>query len=243
MLDNALYLLGLMVLGLTGGLGVCFLVIRLPAILDEQWYIEACETLGVPATASGLEVPVSGEVVAAPIGRLLFIVLACVAVTCWAGLHFGYGWKALTILPLCWGLLALSIIDFEHMLLPDVLIFPLLWLGLIFNTFELFSTLESAVWGVVAGYVLLWGLRAFSRRLTGRFGVGLGDVKLLALLGAWGGWQALPIILLAASVVGSCVTLVLIVTGRAERQTPIPFGPFLALAGWVALLYQSDWIS
>lgn len=144
------------------------------------------------------------------------------------------------MLPLTWALLAMSLIDFDHHLLPDILVLPLLWVGLVANAFGIFTTLESALWGAVAGYLSLWTVYWIFRLVTGREGMGHGDFKLLALLGAWGGWQILPLVLLMSSLLGAVLGSLWLRQRGAAAGTPIPFGPFLSLSGWIALLWGSE---
>jgi len=151
--------------------------------------------------------------------------------------HFGFGWQAAALMLLSCGLLAMSLIDADHQLLPDVLVLPLLWLGLIVNSFGLFTTLPDAVWGAVIGYLSLWSVFWLFKLATGKDGMGHGDFKLLALLGAWGGWQILPMTLLMSSLVGVFCGLILMRMRKAQASTPMPFGPYLAIAGWIALLW------
>jgi len=151
--------------------------------------------------------------------------------------HFGFSWQAGAMLLLTWGLLAMSMIDVDHQLLPDSLVLPLLWLGLIANNFALFASLEDALWGAIAGYLSLWSVYWLFKLITGKEGMGYGDFKLLAMLGAWGGWQVLPLTILLSSVVGAVLGSILLRVQRAENSTPIPFGPYLAIAGWIALLW------
>ncbi|MDT9646866.1 A24 family peptidase, partial [Pseudomonas sp. JV245A] len=141
------------------------------------------------------------------------------------------------MLILSWGLLAMSLIDADHQLLPDVLVLPLLWLGLIANSFGLLISLEDALWGTVIGYLFLWSVFWLFKLLTGKEGMGHGDFKLLALFGAWGGWQILPLTLLLSSLLGAILGTILLRLRREKTSTPIPFGPFLAIAGWIALLW------
>ena len=136
-----------------------------------------------------------------------------------------------------WTLIALSVIDIDHQQLPDQLTLPLLWLGLLFNLNGVYTDLASAVVGAVAGYAFLWLVFHVFNLLTGKEGMGYGDFKLFAAFGAWFGWQLLPQILLVASLVGAVVGIGLIVLRGRDRQLPIPFGPYLALAGWIALLW------
>lgn len=174
----------------------------------------------------------------APIsGRYPLVELACGLLSGYVAWHFGFTWQAGAMLLLTWGLVAMSMIDIDHQLLPDSLVLPLLWLGLILNNFGLFVSLESALWGAVAGYLSLWSVYWLFKLVTGKEGMGYGDFKLLAMLGAWGGWQVLPLTILLSSVVGAVLGTILLRVQRAESSTPIPFGPYLAIAGWIALLW------
>lgn len=147
------------------------------------------------------------------------------------------GWGTLAALLLTWVLLALTFIDLDKMLLPDPLTLPLLWGGLLFNLAGGFVPLADAVIGAMAGYLVLWSLYWAFKLLTGKEGMGYGDFKLLAALGAWLGWQALPIILLLSSLVGAVIGIGLIALRKHHQGKPIPFGPYLAIAGWIALLW------
>ena len=137
---------------------------------------------------------------------------------------------------LTYSLIALSQIDFETKLLPDDITLPILWLGLIANIYDTFTDLQSAVIGTVLGYLALWTVYQGFRIITGKEGMGFGDFKLLALLGAWLGWQALTFIILMSSIIGALVGITLILLGR-DRNDAIPFGPYLAGAGWISLLW------
>lgn len=137
---------------------------------------------------------------------------------------------------LTYSLIALSQIDFETKLLPDDITLPILWLGLIANIYDTFTDLQSAVIGTVLGYLALWTVYQGFRVITGKEGMGFGDFKLLALLGAWLGWQALTFIILMSSIIGTLVGITLILLGR-DRNDAIPFGPYLAGAGWISLLW------
>ncbi|WP_414159451.1 prepilin peptidase [Pseudomonas sp. BNK-45] len=163
--------------------------------------------------------------------------LACGLISAFVAWHFGFGWQAGLLLILSWGLIAMSLIDADHQLLPDVLVLPLLWLGLIANSFGLLVSLGDALWGAVLGYLSLWSVFWLFKLLTGKDGMGHGDFKLLAMLGAWGGWQVLPLTLLLSSLVGAIIGTLMLRLNRAKTSTPIPFGPFLAIAGWIALLW------
>ncbi len=147
-------------------------------------------------------------------------------------------------LLLTWILIALTFIDFDKMLLPDQLTLPLLWAGLIINISEQYVSLTDAVLGAAAGYMVLWSLYWTFKLLTGKEGMGYGDFKLLAALGAWLGWQSLPLILILSSCVGAILGIALIVANRQQHGKPMPFGPYLAIAGWIALLWGhqiTDW--
>ena len=151
--------------------------------------------------------------------------------------HFGSGWTGLATLFFGYCLLAMTFIDFDTQLLPDDLTFPLLWAGLLVNLNGTFVPLRDAVIGAAAGYLVLWAVYWLFKLATGKEGMGYGDFKLLAALGAWLGWAMLPTIILLSSVVGAIVGISLIVFARRGRDNPIPFGPYLAAAGLIALLY------
>ncbi|MGU5847104.1 prepilin peptidase [Aeromonas hydrophila] len=150
---------------------------------------------------------------------------------------FAPGWGLLAALLLTWVLVALTFIDLDKMLLPDQLTLPLLWGGLLFNLAGGFAPLADAVIGAMAGYLVLWSLYWAFKLLSGKEGMGYGDFKLLAALGAWLGWQALPIVLLLSSLVGASIGIGLILLRNHHQNKPIPFGPYLAIAGWIALLW------
>jgi leader peptidase (prepilin peptidase)/N-methyltransferase len=150
----------------------------------------------------------------------------------------GPNWPAVAAgLAFTWTLLALTLIDLDHKLLPDSLTLPLLWAGLLVNVPGLFATLQSSVIGAAAGYIALWSVYQLFKLVTGKEGMGYGDFKLLAAIGAWIGWQLLPVVILISAVVGSAVGLALIAFGGRSGQTAIPFGPYLAGAGFIALLW------
>ncbi|WP_198034213.1 prepilin peptidase [Acidihalobacter ferrooxydans] len=151
--------------------------------------------------------------------------------------QFGPSWKTALALPFTWALLALALIDLETQLLPDAITLPLLWLGLISNVNGLFVPLQQAVLGAAAGYLSLWLVYHLFRLLTGKEGMGYGDFKLLAALGAWFGWQMLPLTILLSSLVGALVGITLMLFRRMQQGTLLPFGPYLAAAGWIAMLW------
>jgi len=154
--------------------------------------------------------------------------------------QYGYSWLTLAILILTWSLIVLTMIDYDHQLLPDDITIPILWLGLIINYFGLITTLEAAVLGAVAGYLILWTVYWLFKILTGKEGMGQGDFKLLAALGAWMGWQALPQIILLSSLIGALIGIGLILIKGRDKNIPIPFGPYLAGAGFVSLLWNEE---
>ncbi len=172
-----------------------------------------------------------------PIIELLSAVL--VTLTAW---RFGVSIEALGAILLTWVLLALTFIDLDHQILPDDITLPFLWLGLIFNLGERYTDLQSAVIGAIAGYLVLWLVYQAFKKITGKEGMGYGDFKLLALFGAWLGWQFLPVIILISSFIGAVIGIGLIVFRGHDRTLPIPFGPYLAIAGWIALLWGNDLI-
>ena len=151
--------------------------------------------------------------------------------------HFGFGIAGLSALILLWGMIALTFIDADTQLLPDSITLPLLWLGLIVNSDNTFTDLRSAVLGAVFGYLALWSVYWLFKLATKKEGMGYGDFKLLAAIGAWLGWQVLPLVILLSSVVGAVIGIALIVLARMGRNIPLPFGPYLAMAGFIALLW------
>lgn len=162
-------------------------------------------------------------------------------------LYFGAGYLGLSLLIFTWILISLTMIDADTQLLPDSMTLPLLWLGLIVNYFELIVPLGSALWGAIWGYMSLWLVYWGFKLLTGKEGMGYGDFKLLGALGAWLGWQMLPLIILLSSVVGAVLGIAMIVIKGKDKSVPIPFGPYLAIAGWIALMWGTDitsaWLS
>lgn len=151
--------------------------------------------------------------------------------------HYGVSFETLLLLILTWGLICLTLIDFDHMLLPDQIVMPLLWLGLLVNITGTFVPLNDAVIGAAVGYMSLFSVFWLFKLLTGKEGMGHGDFKLFALFGAWLGWQLLPILILMASVVGALIGISLMLFKNHTREQAIPFGPYLAIAGWITLLW------
>jgi leader peptidase (prepilin peptidase)/N-methyltransferase len=153
------------------------------------------------------------------------------------GWRFGLTWAMAGALIFAWALIALTAIDIDTQLLPDDITLPLLWLGLLLNLNNGFTPLSSAVIGTVTGYLSLWAVYWLFKLTTGKEGMGYGDFKLLGAIGAWLGWKMLPVVILLSSLVGACVGIALIVFARHGRNTPIPFGPYLAAAGLIALFW------
>ncbi len=156
---------------------------------------------------------------------------------------FAPSWALLGAVLFTWALITLTMIDIDHQLLPDDITLPLMWLGLLFNVGGTYVSLQEAVLGAMAGYLALWSIYWIFKLLTGKEGMGYGDFKLLAALGAWLGWQALPVIILLSSLVGAVCGIALMIIKRRGREIPIPFGPYLAMAGWIALLWGDELIA
>lgn len=154
--------------------------------------------------------------------------------------HFGVSVAAVAAMCFSWALLALALIDYDTQYLPDNITLPFLWAGLVLNILHIYTDLTSAVIGAVAGYLALWLVYHGFKLLTKKEGMGFGDLKLLAMLGAWMGWQYLPQIILLSSLVGSVIGISLILFRGHQRQIPIPFGPYLATAGWLAFIWGDD---
>lgn len=154
--------------------------------------------------------------------------------------YFGPGWEFIFATVLTFVLIALTGIDLDEMLLPDQLTLPLLWLGLLINLNSTFASPTDAMIGAAAGYMSLWSVFWAFKLLTGKEGMGYGDFKLLAVFGAWFGWQMLPLIILLSSLVGAIVGIALIVTKKINKTNPIPFGPYIAAAGWIAMIWGSN---
>ena len=157
-----------------------------------------------------------------------------------AAWKFGFGWMALGSILFIWAMIALAFIDLDTSLLPDDITLPLLWMGLLFNFFGIFTSLQSAVLGAMAGYLILWSIYWLFKLVTGKEGMGYGDFKLLAAIGAWLGWEQLPVTILLSSVVGAVVGIAMVIFVKHDRRIPIPFGPYLAGGGLVALFFGSS---
>lgn len=154
--------------------------------------------------------------------------------------HFGPTWQFVYASILTFVLVALTGIDLDEMLLPDQLTLPILWLGLIINLNGIYTSPQDAIIGAAAGYLSLWSVFWLFKLVTGKEGMGYGDFKLLAVFGAWLGWQMLPLIILLSSLVGAVVGILMIITKKLNKGNPIPFGPYIAAAGWIALVWGQD---
>jgi leader peptidase (prepilin peptidase)/N-methyltransferase len=253
--------------GLCVGSFLNVVIHRLPRMMEAQWKAECAALEGreaPPAEVFNLVVPRSrcpscGTQITAwqnvPVVSWLVLRGKCAAckapisarypmVEIAAGLlavlmawRFGYGAALVPALGYAWALLALTFIDFDTQLLPDDITLPLLWAGLIANAFGIYTDLHSAVLGAAAGYLVLWSVYWLFRLVARKEGMGYGDFKLLAAIGAWTGWQVLPVVILVSAGLGAVVGTVVLWMQRKGRDTRIPFGPYLALAGIVALVW------
>ncbi len=255
------------VLGLVVGSFLNVVIYRLPVMLEREWQAQCAELAGtaVPQLpAFNLSTPRStcphcGHAIrivenipllsylwlrgrcsacAARIGvRYPLIELLTALLSAAVALRWGMQLQTLAALCLVWALIALTFIDLDTRLLPDRITLPLLWLGLLFNLHGTLATLPDAVTGAIAGYLSLWTVYWLFKLVTGKEGMGYGDFKLLAAIGAWLGWQMLPLVILASSLIGAIVGMTLIALRRQNAATPIPFGPFLAGGGLLALFW------
>jgi leader peptidase (prepilin peptidase) / N-methyltransferase len=254
-------------LGLTVGSFLNVVIHRLPKMLERQWRTECAELDGQenpPAARYDLIVPRSGcpacgHRISAfeniPVASYLALGGKCSAckarisprypavealsgaLSGYIAWRFGFGAAALGALIFAWALIALAFIDLDTFFLPDDITLPLLWTGLLFNLWGVFTDLQSAVIGAIGGYMALWSVFWLFKLATGKEGMGYGDFKLLAAIGAWLGWKMLPLTILLSSFVGAAIGILLMVAARHGRNVPIPFGPYLAIAGLIALLY------
>jgi leader peptidase (prepilin peptidase)/N-methyltransferase len=261
-LDNntAFLIVTTAVLGLVVGSFLNVVIHRLPLMLERTWRRQCRLNLVTPrsqcphcgyAIAAHQNIPLlsfvllKGKCAACgqriswryPLVETLTAILSVVVV--W---HFGATSASVAALLLTWALIALAVIDFDKQILPDAITLPLIWVGLLVNLYlnPLFTPLRSAVIGAVAGYLFLWLVFHSFRLLTGKEGMGYGDFKLFAAFGAWLGWQDLPLIIVLASFVGAVIGSAMVIFVGRDRHLPIPFGPFLCAAAWIALLWGND---
>lgn len=258
------------VLGLLVGSFLNVVIYRIPKMLENEWKVQASEFLELETpeiekltlASPDSTCPTCGHKIRAweniPIVSYLFLKGKCSACETRISIRyplvelatgilsfvvastFGASYATLALLLLTWSLIALTMIDADTQLLPDNITLPLLWLGLICSYFGVVTDLNSALWGAVAGYLSLWSIYWLFKLLTGKEGMGYGDFKLLAALGAWLGWQMLPIIILLSSVVGAIYGISMILIRGRDKSVPMPFGPYLAVAGFVALIWGNE---
>lgn len=256
-----------LVFGLCVGSFLNVVIHRLPKMMEREWQAQCAELAGKhpePAPGYNLVVPRSAcpacghRITAAeniPLLSYLFLRGKCSAcgariglrypvvelaagiAAAYAATRYGFAPAALGAAVFAWGLIALAVIDFDTQYLPDDITLPLLWAGLLFNMYGGFVPLKAAVTGAVAGYLVLWSIYWLFKLATGKEGMGYGDFKLLAAIGAWLGWERLPLTILLSSVVGAAVGIGLMVLAKHGRDKPIPFGPYLAAAGIIALFW------
>jgi leader peptidase (prepilin peptidase)/N-methyltransferase len=257
-------------LGLIAGSFLNVVILRLPRMMELAWKRECREILELPPVAEekiSLVFPASrcngcGSRIRAwqNVPVVSWVLLRGRCANCKAGVsvqyplveaatgilsavcawRFGWSLQLLPALLLTWSLIALAVIDLRTQLLPDSIVLPLLWLGLALGLAPAFVNLHDAVIGAMAGYLSLWSVFHLFRLITGKEGMGYGDFKLFAALGAWMGWQVLPLIILLSSVVGAVVGIGLVLLRRQGKDIPMAFGPYLAAAGWIALIWGHD---
>lgn len=227
----------ILALGLLAGFFIKEISNRLPVALSCEWVAQAKEILGIePCITTSAESKKNTGL------ATCLIVLATSSITTFTIYKIGLSIEGLMILLFTWGVIILSLIDIRHHLLPDIIVYPLIWIGLIANDFSLFSTLSDALWGVIGGYGFFWILLSIFRFFTKIDGIGHGDLKMLAMLGAWTGWQLLPLTILIASAVGVFSIFGLKLFSKHQENSPIPFGPYLAMGGWIALLWGKEYL-
>lgn len=264
------FIVGCAIMGLLVGSFLNVVIHRLPRMMEQEWNANCAEVRGEPApdddritlSRPRSRCPHCGHQITAienvPIVSYLMLKGRCshckarislrypatevltALLSGFAAYHFGPGWTAIASLVFIWTLLALTFIDLDTQLLPDALTLPLLWAGLLVNLGATHVDLRSAVIGAVAGYLTLWSVYWLFKLATGKEGMGFGDFKLLAAIGAWLGWQQLPLTILLSSVVGAIIGLALIVIAKRGREIPMPFGPYLAIAGMIALFWGKE---
>jgi len=172
--------------------------------------------------------------------RYPVVEFACGLISVAVALHFGFSAAGVSALILSWALVVLALIDFDTQLLPDSITLPLLWTGIVVNYNETFVTLEESILGAIFGYLSLWMVFWGFKLATGKDGMGYGDFKLLAVLGAWLGWHILPLVIVLSSVVGAAIGISMMVFASHDKAKPIPFGPYLAISGWIAMLWGDE---
>lgn len=265
-----IFALGAALLGVCVGSFLNVVIYRLPKMMERQWQAECAELSGqappaaapynlvVPRSACPAckrpiaafeNIPLLSWLVlrgrcagcGAPISpRYPAVEALTAALSAYVAWHFGFGMAAAGALLFTWAMIALTFIDLDTFYLPDSITLPLLWLGLLFNISGTYAPLPGAVIGAAAGYLSLWGVYWIFKWATGKEGMGYGDFKLLAAIGAFLGWKVVPLVILLSSFVGAAIGISMIVFARHKRETPIPFGPYLAIAGVIGLFWRED---
>ena len=265
--NPALFAATVAFLSLTIGSFLNVVIHRMPKMMERQWRAEVAEANGqtvpdepsynlmlprsqCPACGHAItameNIPVISYLVlrgkcagcSAPISpRYPLVELFTAGVSGVVAWHFGFGWTTAAALLFVWAMIALAFIDLDTFFLPDDITLPLLWAGLLVNMGGVFVDLQTAVIGAVAGYLSLWLVYWGFKLATGKEGMGYGDFKLLAAIGAWLGWKMLPVVIMLSSLVGAIIGISLIALARHERSRPIPFGPYLVLAGLIAMFW------
>ncbi len=271
--DPAFFTLTCTALGLIVGSFLNVVILRLPKMMEQGWQRECCEVLDQPVpdqepislSHPGSHCPGCGAAIKPwqNIPVISWLMLRGRCAQCGMGIsvrypavelitgvlsglvawQFGFGIEALSALALIWMLVALTGIDIDTQLLPDSITLPLLWLGLAVNLFAVWTPLSSAVIGAMLGYGSLWSVYWLFKLVTGKEGMGYGDFKLLGALGAWFGWQAVPLMILLSSFVGAALGIAILLSKRQGRDTPMPFGPYLAGAGLLTLFFGDTLIT
>ena len=271
--NTGIFYLFIVLLGLSVGSFLNVVIYRLPLILENDWKSQCREllelkeqpekviTLSKPASTCPKcqhkiriweNIPVISYLflkgkcsqchtaisIQYPLIELLTAILSLVV-----AMTFGVSWQTLFALILTWSLIAMSVIDLHKMILPDDITLPVLWIGLLISVFNIFIDPATSIIGAAAGYLILWSVFQLFKLVTGKEGMGYGDFKLLALFGAWFGWKLLPLIIILSSATGAIIGILMIILSKKERSTPIPFGPYLAIAGWISMIWGQQIIT
>lgn len=254
-------------IGLTVGSFLNVVIYRLPLMLENDWKSQCRELLEIEAQeeqAVTLSKPVSTcpkcqHKIRAweniPVISYLFLKGKCsqchtaisiqyplieiltAVLSLTVAVKFGVTWQTVFGLILTWSLITMSVIDLHKLILPDNITLPILWLGLLISLFNIFIDPTNSIIGAIAGYMILWTIFQAFKLLTGKEGMGFGDFKLLALFGAWLGWELLPLLIILSSASGAIIGITMIAFNKQKRNTQIPFGPYLAIAGWICLIW------
>ena len=271
--NTGIFYLFIVLLGLSVGSFLNVVIYRLPLILENDWKGQCREllelkeqpekviTLSKPASTCPKcqhkiriweNIPVISYLflkgkcsqchtaisIQYPLIEILTAILSLVV-----AMTFGVSWQTLFALILTWSLIAMSVIDLHKMILPDDITLPVLWIGLLISVFNIYIDPTTSIIGAAAGYLILWSVFQLFKLVTGKEGMGYGDFKLLALFGAWFGWKLLPLIIILSSATGAIIGILMIILSKKERSTPIPFGPYLAIAGWISMIWGQQIIT